>query len=303
MNSSKKPHLPSIGMTHPGMSGKNNEDRYGIFTHSLKDKTPSIFAILADGVGGKQAGEIAAETAIEIFQAVVGSSDGSDPVGTMKQAYTEASRTIGRQAGESAELKGMGTTATCVWVLGDRVYGMNVGNSRLYLLRSGRLQQISIDHSWIQEAMDLGAITPEQARNHPNSHVITRYLGSDKMVPDSRLRFKPDESDEEMEANQGFQLQPGDLLFLCSDGLSDVVDDPEIEKELQREDMQQALSNLTDLANAAGGPDNITTISIRFPDPQQVQKAGRGSIARLLVYLVSGGILAAVVTYWWLFLR
>jgi protein phosphatase len=208
------------------------------------------------------------------------------------------------------EQKGMGTTATCAWVIEDRLYGMNVGNSRLYLLRAGTLRQLSKDHSWVQEAMDLGAITSEQARNHPNSHVITRYLGTEKMVPDDRLLLQDDETEQETENNQGMKLMPGDMLFLCSDGLSDVVEDFEIEAALRNGEMNSSLEHLIALANARGGPDNITVVALQVPAPGQDEVQGtpgatarRHGLVRLLIYLVSSAFLALVLVLWWLFLR
>lgn len=308
----EKPHLQTAGRTHPGMTGKNNEDYFGIFSYrfSKSDPRPSILAIVADGVGGKQAGEVASRTAVEMIRRGVEQSDGSSPVETLADSYLKASAAIIEKAGQDLAKKGMGTTATSVWVIEDRLYGMNIGNSRLYLMRDKALRQISKDHSWVQEAIDAGAISPDQARNHPNSHVITRYLGGGRTVPDARLWLAEGEPEEAAEKNQGAPLEPGDLLFLCSDGLSDVVEDFEIEAALKNGALDSALDHLIALANARGGPDNITVVALQVPMPGteasvESQSPGRqrAGIVRLLVYLASSTVLALVLLFWWLFLR
>ena len=307
LQKTERPHLQTAGMTHPGMSGKNNEDRYGLFAYKSGKEAPepSVFAVVADGVGGKLAGEIASDLAVKVIREKIEAGDITNPVATMMQAIFDASTAIQEEAKSSSEHSGMGTTVTCAWVIGDRLYGANVGNSRLYLLREGTLRQISIDHSWVQEAMDYGAITPEQARTHPNSHIITRYLGSDKMMPDMRLKLTPEESDEAAEKNQGLQLVAGDIVFLCSDGLTDVVEDEEIEKQLTTEPIQAALEKLTALANENGGPDNITSIALQVPPggfEKQRGEGRRGGAARLAIYLASALILGGLILAAWIVL-
>ena len=147
----------------------------------------------------------------------------------------------------------MGTTAVCAWIIGDRLYTAAAGDSRLYLLRSGALQRLTTDHTWVQEALDHGALSPEGARDHPNAHVIRRYLGAKHPLrADLRLRLHPDESDAQAEANQGLRLLPGDRLLLCSDGLTDLVEDAEILAALSTDSpTKEALHGLVALANAA----------------------------------------------------
>jgi protein phosphatase len=292
------------------MTGKNNEDRYALFAFKAdpaNGSTPVLFAVVADGVGGKQAGEIAAETTVETFQRIVAESDGADPLSTMRLAYRESNRAIIERAGEGMETSGMATTATCAWIAGDRLYGANIGNSRLYLLRDDRLRRLSIDHSWVEEAVGLGLITPEKARDHPNARIITRHLGSPDAEPDLRLRLSPEEDDGAMAANQGLRLLTGDILLICSDGLSDVVYDEEIEAALNEGPLEPALARLTDLANERGGPDNITSIALRVPvnvrsEPEvQVKTETTGNRSRLSLYLLSTILLVILILIGWLF--
>jgi len=124
----------------------------------------------------------------------------------------------------------MGTTCACAWVIGSQLFIASVGDSRVYLLRNGSLIQLTVDHTWVQEAVEKGILGPEDVRNHPNVHVIRRYLGSSKTPQaDTRLRLAKEETDTQAHSNQGLCLLPGDLLLLCTDGLTDVVEDADIE--------------------------------------------------------------------------
>lgn len=258
------------------MAGKSNEDRYAISAYRLDNdgNTPSVFAIVADGVGGHKAGEIAAEIAVNTISHAIAISDGTQPLETLENAIIQAGEAIQRQSNNDKSQQGMGSTCACIWVIGDRLYTASVGDSRIYLLRNGVIQQTTIDHTWVQEALEHGIIRPDQARNHPRSHIIRRYLGSkNAVVPDLRLKLSPQEDDDQSFANQGMQLIPGDQLVLCSDGLSDLVKDHEIQETLQSTEISQALSNLVELANARGGHDNITVLSMKVPVPNEAQGA------------------------------
>jgi protein phosphatase len=126
---------------------------------------------------------------------------------------------------------------------------------------------MNVDHTWVQEALDVGVINEEEARSHPRRHLIRSYLGSpDPIHPDLRLYLSPDENQEQAKANQGLPLIPGDQVLLCSDGLTDLVADPEILEILDNQgDLQEQLSKLIDLANLRGGYDNITAILLQAP--------------------------------------
>jgi protein phosphatase len=264
----ERSHLHVAARSHPGMSGKNNEDRYAVSALRLSQENPLpvVFAIVCDGIGGHRAGEVAAEMAVETISQQVAASDTATPVETLKQAIIHASENILVKAEDDPGQKGMGATCACCWVIDDHLYIASVGDSRIYLLRNRHIQQLTTDHTWVQEAMEAGLLTPEQATSHPNAHVIRRYLGSQKKVmPDIRLRLSPDESDAQAEKNQGLQLLPGDQILICSDGLTDLVNDEEIRDALETEKTEKALKDLIDLANRRGGHDNITMIALRVP--------------------------------------
>jgi len=295
----ERAHLLVAANTHPGMSGKNNEDRYGISAFYTDEgrKIPAVLAVIADGIGGHRAGEIAAELAVETISDVVASGDASQPVELLTQAIIQAGQSISERAELDLAQKGMGSTCACALVIGSRLFIASVGDSRVYLVRGNKIQQLTTDHTWVQEAIDHGAIKPGQARNHPNAHVIRRYLGSkQEVVPDVRLRLNPAESAGQSMSNQGFNLHPGDLVFLCSDGLTDLVNNAEILAAFKGKSDQTVLESLVELANQRGGHDNITVLSMRLPTQEQVTRwaALKGWLKARRRLALTCGIIAAL---------
>jgi len=262
-------HLFVAAKSHAGMSGKNNEDRYAVTAYKLRqaDPTPVVFAVVSDGIGGHRAGETAAEIAVEIISEDVAHSDGSHPVLTLREAIIHASNSILAESETDEDKKGMGATCACVWVIGSQAFIATVGDSRIYLVRGDTVQQLSTDHTWVQEAIGAGLLSPEEARSHPNAHVIRRYLGSRQTVePDTRFILNTNEDDTQSEANQGMIMQPKDQVLICSDGLTDLVNDNEILQVLQTKDPENSIDTLTELANHRGGHDNITIVVLGVPE-------------------------------------
>jgi PPM family protein phosphatase len=262
-------HLNVDAQTHPGMTGKNNEDRYAVasFVLGRNNRMPVLFAVLADGIGGHRAGEVAAELAVNHIMQEVAQSDGRHTRQTIAHAVAEASDAIAAHSASNEDLKGMGATCATAWIIGDRLYTAYVGDSRIYLIRGGRIQQLTIDHTWVQEAIDKGILTPEMARQHPNVHVIRRYLGSPSPPePDFRMRFSGGGDDQATESNQGVQLLPNDVLLLCSDGLTDLVWNDEILEVIRsKPNLKEAAQGLIELTNSRGGHDNTTVVLISVP--------------------------------------
>jgi protein phosphatase len=299
-------HLNVEAQTHAGMTGKNNEDRYAVSSFVLDDRepVPSIFAVLADGIGGHRAGEVAAELAVNHIMQLVAKSDGRHIRQTIEEAVVEASDAIAAHSASNENLKGMGATCCIAWIIGDKLYTAYVGDSRIYLMRGGRIQQLTVDHTWVQEAIEKGILTPEMAREHPNVHVIRRYLGSPEPPdPDFRLKFFDNEGDRQAEENQGVQLLPEDVLLLCSDGLTDLVWNDEILEIIRtRPTLKEASRALVDLANSRGGHDNITVVLVSVPsDFKLVVKKNRradwvpwatGGIAGIVFVLLAASVLA-----------
>lgn len=203
---------------------------------------PPLFAV-ADGMGGHAAGEVASEIAVNVLAERAPAHPDSETLG---QAVEEANRAIIRAAHEGRGREGMGTTMTAAMLEGERLIIAQVGDSRAYLLHQGKIQQLTRDHSLMADMIEAGQLTPEEARSHPNRSVITRALGSD-----------PHTQPDLYEIN----VETGDRLLVCSDGLSGMLRDQDIEATLARvHDPQRCASQLVNEAIAAGGHDNITVI-------------------------------------------
>jgi PPM family protein phosphatase len=200
----------------------------------------------------------------------------------------------------------MGATCAVAWVIADRLYTTNLGDSRIYLLRDGIIVQITTDHTWIQEALDAGIITNADRDEHPNAHVIRRYLGS-KNSPelDFRLWYFAGEGDDDALKNQGLLLKPGDIVLLCSDGLTDLVSDKEIRDVILGSPLSKAPSVLIELANARGGHDNTTVVLLEMPKLKKgktASKRKRQLLVGCLVMLVCTAVLITAIIFgfrWW----
>ena len=266
---SNQHHLEFSAITDPGSRGRIHEDSYETISFKLSesDETPVLLSIVADGIGGHKAGEIASKIAVSTIIASIAESDGSDPLWVLKSALLEANHSITSEAIDNDARKGMGSTVVCALIIESSLYIATLGDSRIYLIRDNVIQQLSIDHTWVQEALDVGVINSEEARSHPRRHLIRSYLGSTNPIkPDLRLYLDENENEEQAKANQGLPLVPGDKVILCTDGLTDLVADEEILEILDTEGSREDhLQKLVDLANLRGGHDNITTILLQAP--------------------------------------
>ena len=234
----------------PGRARSNNEDSVAV------DADVSL-AVLADGMGGYNAGEVASGMATEFIHTELGrwlreaSSQASDAEvrRAMDICVDNANRAIFNAANANPQYAGMGTTLVVAVFRDERLLLGHVGDSRCYRLRGGRLQQLTRDHSLLQEQIDAGLITPEQAAFSANKNLVTRAVG----VEDTVL----------LETHQ-HEVQGGDLYVMCSDGLSDMLDDIRIAQVLQaHESLAFGSQALIDAANDAGGRDNISVILVR----------------------------------------
>lgn len=219
--------------THPGLVRPNNED-----CAYASDR----LVALADGVGGEVAGEVASALAIEALKAA---ERAADPVAGLRAALTDANARIAAATADDPALAGMGTTATAILCNGRRAALGHVGDSRAYRLRAGTLDQLTRDDTYVQQLVEEGRITAEQARVHPQRSMVTNVLQG---VP-AELTVT------------GFGPDPGDRYLLCSDGLPDAVPDADIAGALRANpDPAACADQLISLALAAGGPDNVTVI-------------------------------------------
>lgn len=263
---SQEAYLDVYGITDPGQSGKINEDRYEIFSFDSEDADSQVLvAIVADGVGGQKAGEVASDMAVKAILSVIKEGDLTQPLWTLKSAMLEANHAITSVAAHDESKKGMGSTIACALVIDGHLYIASMGDSRIYLIRDERIRQLTTDHTWVQEAIENGVISQQEAQKHPRRNLIRSYLGSsDPIQPDLRMFLTDTESPEQAEANQGLPLIPEDLILLCSDGLTSLVPDQEILAVMEKTpDKEQAIHRLVDLANQRGGHDNITIVAIQ----------------------------------------
>ena len=229
-------------LTDPGRKRRRNEDDYVV--------EPPLFAI-ADGMGGAQAGELAsslAAGAVRDDEGAVGSGERH-----VTELIQEANRRVYQRSSEDAAASGMGTTLTVALVEDGTVAFGHVGDSRAYLIRDGKLEQLTEDHSLVAELVRSGKLSPEEAETHPQRSVITRALGTDPDVDVDTFSI---------------QTQPGDLFMLCSDGLTSMVEDEVILRtvEKHRDDLQAAAKALIRAANKGGGEDNITVVFFEIGD-------------------------------------
>ncbi len=237
---------------------------------------PPLFAV-CDGMGGHAAGEVASEIAVNVL-ADLAPEHPDGPA--LEHAAEEANREIIRAARDGRGREGMGTTMTACMIEGERLVIAQVGDSRAYLLHQGKLQQLTRDHSLMADMIEAGQLTPEEARNHPQRSVITRALGSD---PNTR----PDIYE--------INVETGDRLLVCSDGLSTMVRDEGIERTMRRvRDPQRCASQLVNEAIAAGGHDNVTVIvaDITGFAEKRERKAARKSVRAVVLVLL---LLAAII--------
>lgn len=237
------------GKSDIGKVRQGNEDSL------FADGERGVF-IVADGMGGHVAGEVASQIVAEtvgpgVSRAVEEGLRGDELEKRTLELIQEANRAILERADHEPEKKGMGTTLTLLTLVPEAAYLMDqVGDSRGYLLRDGRLSQITRDHTVVQQQVDRGTLTPDQARDHPLSHILTRALGTENNVqPDTYADV----------------VQPGDMFLLCSDGLTGMLSDEQIGQILSTptEDLQEIADALIDAANQAGGLDNVTAIVVK----------------------------------------
>ncbi len=247
--------IDARGITDVGQRRDHNEDAF------LVDEPLGLF-IVADGMGGHAGGGTASRLAVETIQAAVRHARDAEPEifgasapvedsavpDVLREAVEEACAVIFRTAQGSPELAGMGTTVTAALVDGRIAYVAHVGDSRCYLLREGRIYQVSEDHSLVNEQLKAGAISPDEAKHSRFRNIITRSVGFEQQVQVDLM---------------GLELEAGDALVVCCDGLSNLVDDDEILHIVEESTIDLAPGRLVALANDRGGDDNITVIVIR----------------------------------------
>ena len=246
----------SVWKTDTGRQRRDNED-------SAYVRVPLY--VVADGMGGAQAGEVASALAVEEFRRGLPDTDADHPTAEQRLAarVRDANRRIYETAQVQREHSGMGTTLTAVYVDGTDLAIAHVGDSRAYVLRGGELTRLTHDHSLVEELMRRGKLTPEQAAEHPQRSIITRALGI--------------EPDVEVDT-WTYPGRAGDVVLLCSDGLTSMIDEDLVAEVLRSEpDLERAGERLIAAANEAGGRDNITVVLFRLVDTDDERAGGTDS--------------------------
>jgi protein phosphatase len=240
----------SAGRSHPGLVRSNNEDS-GFAGPYLQ--------LVADGVGGAAAGEIASATAAYVTSALAMGTAQPDLLELLDRAVRITHEQLRAGTALDPARTGMGTTLTALLTDGEHVALAHVGDSRAYLLRAGELTQLTRDQTLVQTMVEAGLITRDEARRHPHKNVVLQAVDGDRpAVPDLGL----------------VDVRPGDRLLVCSDGLSDLVDDEQIRACLAQEEVADAVDRLVDAALAAGGRDNVTCVVSDVVDGPVLQPDG-----------------------------
>ena len=237
--------MKSCCITDVGQRRSTNQD----FVYASEEPVgnlPNLF-VVADGMGGHRAGDFASRYTVEVILKGVRADRERNPIRIIRKAIETANLKVLEKANSSDELAGMGTTVVAATVIGHYIYVANVGDSRLYLIRD-TIEQITKDHSLVEEMVRIGEINREQARNHPDKNIITRAVGVSSRV---RIDFFD------------IKLERGDIILMCSEGLSNMIEDDEIERIIKEgSDLPEIALELIGEANQNGGKDNIAVVLI-----------------------------------------
>jgi len=246
----RRMRLMAAQRTDVGLKRQHNEDTVAYIIPKDQEilATKGALFVVADGMGGHAAGEVASEMAVSTLTTLYYQDEGDAPE-CLLRSIKYANAIIFQKAMENIEHNGMGTTCVAAVLLRETAYIANVGDSRAYLIHKGQVRQISQDHSWVAEQVRAGAMSEADARQHEMRNMITRSLGS---LPEVEVDIFTE------------MVLEGDTLVLCSDGLSGMISDNEILTIVERYSPQESVYRLIDRANACGGNDNITVLVVRI---------------------------------------
>ncbi len=235
--------MKAFALTDVGRSRTTNQD-YVYLSIDAVGALPNLL-IVADGMGGHKAGEVASENAVMSVVESVKNSKKKDIVSIIEEAITYANNDLMYLSKSDAKYEGMGTTMVLATIIDDAMYVANIGDSRLYLVND-EIHQITRDHSYVEEMVSIGELDKESARTHEKKNIITRAIG---VVKGTEADFFE------------VQLNSGDMILMCSDGLTNMVDDENIKRIIKsKEEVEDAVHTLIDTANENGGKDNIAVL-------------------------------------------
>jgi len=247
-----KPGMDVASLTDVGRQRSNNEDSCLYWEPEPEEefRRKGRLAIVADGMGGYEGGQEASRLAVETVKQVYDTAFDNAPQTALLQAFEAAHQNIQRYAEEHPQFYGMGTTCTALTVVGRQLWFAHVGDSRLYLVRGSTIARLTRDHSYVGRLVESGIVRAEDAEMHPQRHILTAALGSGREVI-------PDTSD------QALELESGDTLVLCTDGLWGMVGEQEMASLVSANTPAGTCRALVELALERGGPDNVTVLVLR----------------------------------------
>jgi len=251
-----KPNFLVGAVSDTGKKRKNNEDSFLIYRAdcSPANKTGHNLFLVADGVGGSAAGEVASNIAVNgVVRSYLDLLE-MNPLEALGAAIQDAHEQINARANAFPEFTGMGSTLTALALVGNTAYIGQIGDSRAYLVRDHKIDQLTVDQTVTADLVAQGKITPEQAETHSQRHILIQAMGGGRRAPEPDL--------------MSYEVKAGDILILCSDGLYNLVSDDEIKQLAAKNTPQSASEQLVNLANERGGFDNITVIVIKIKDFQ-----------------------------------
>lgn len=246
----RRDNLEFAAMTHKGMVRMRNEDNFRAITKL--EGVPQIF-VIADGMGGHNAGDVASVVAVDSVSAYLSNPEiwingGNNTFDFIVDAMDMANKQVVSIAKADGDMAGMGTTMIISILIDNKLYIGHVGDSRLYLIRDSHIKQITSDHSLVEALVKEGSISKEDAKNHPSKNIITRVIGTNENANADTIAV---------------DINPGDVFLMCTDGLTNKLEDYEIDNIIvEFENLNDACTKLVELANNRGGEDNVTVILI-----------------------------------------
>ena len=251
------------GLSDVGKRRELNEDSFGVY--GFEDGMLCGVCVLADGMGGHNAGEVASSMAVEAvlneLKEDLSEQESNQVSHNIMSAIDYANSNIYEKSLKNPEQAGMGTTLVVAYVTDSFVRIANIGDSRAYVVSQNKICRITVDHSVVEELVQRGSITREEARRHPDKNIITRALGTDLFVEADYYDYVP---------------TVGETILLCSDGLTEMVDEDEIKDIINNaENENLAVQSLVEKANENGGVDNITVVALRFAEEAKADDADR----------------------------
>lgn len=237
--------MKTFSISDIGKNREMNQD-YVYTSENAVGNLPNLF-IVADGMGGHKAGEFASKFTVETIVESVRTNEQKEPVRIIEEAIQTANRELIQKARQDETMAGMGTTVVVVTVIGDKAFVANVGDSRMYVIGK-EISQITRDHSLVEEMVRMGELAKDAAKDHPDKNIITRAVGAAQDVDVDFFEV---------------ELYPQDYILMCSDGLTNMVEDEDIRRIVQSQrDVAERVEKLVETANDHGGHDNITVVVI-----------------------------------------